>query len=519
MTTHTGRGRSIALAALAGLVSGAVFLATAELLALLVARDASPILAVGGFVIDIVPQPFKEFAIATFGSNDKIALLAGLGLAVVIASAIGGVLQYVRRPLGVVALGIAGALSIAAIVTRAVVTPFSFLPPVVATVVASLVLTVLGRRLRRWRGGMDAEGDPDRSVDRRGFFRLAGVAGVSAVIVGVTARVVTAATSSIDALRGAVRLPTPRSRVSIPAGAELNVPGISPLFTPNSAFYRVDTALTVPTIDPNTWRLVVDGMVDRRVELSFDELLNMGVDEYGITLTCVSNEVGGGLVGNATWLGVPVRDILRMAGPQAGADMVLSRSIDGYTASTPLASLTDDGLDAILAVAMNGEPLPAEHGFPVRMVVPGLYGYVSATKWLTELKVTTFAADQAYWTPRGYSAEAPIKLSSRVDVPKIDTPVAPGRVAVAGMAWAQTVGIDRVEVRIDDGAWIPATLSNAVNDDTWVQWMYEWDATPGTHYIAVRARNKKGELQSQDRAPIAPNGSTGWHRVLVTVSS
>ncbi|MBF4562071.1 molybdopterin-dependent oxidoreductase [Microbacterium sp. VKM Ac-2870] len=519
MTTHTGRGRSIALAALAGLVSGAVFLATAELLALLVARDASPILAVGGFVIDIVPQPFKEFAIATFGSNDKIALLAGLGLAVVIASAIGGVLQYVRRPLGVVALGIAGALSIAAIVTRAVVTPFSFLPPVVATVVASLVLTVLGRRLRRWRGGMDVEGDPDRSVDRRGFFRLAGVAGVSAVIVGVTARVVTAATSSIDALRGAVRLPTPRSRVSIPAGAELNVPGISPLFTPNSAFYRVDTALTVPTIDPNTWRLVVDGMVDRRVELSFDELLNMGVDEYGITLTCVSNEVGGGLVGNATWLGVPVRDILRMAGPQAGADMVLSRSIDGYTASTPLASLTDDGLDAILAVAMNGEPLPAEHGFPVRMVVPGLYGYVSATKWLTELKVTTFAADQAYWTPRGYSAEAPIKLSSRVDVPKIDTPVAPGRVAVAGMAWAQTVGIDRVEVRIDDGAWIPAMLSNAVNDDTWVQWMYEWDATPGTHYIAVRARNKKGELQSQDRAPIAPNGSTGWHRVLVTVSS
>lgn len=519
MTTHTGRGRSFALAALAGLVSGAVFLAAAELLALLVARDASPILAVGGFVIDIVPQPFKEFAIATFGSNDKVALLAGLGLAVVIASAVGGVLQYVRSPLGVVALGIAGALSIAAIVTRAVVTPLSFLPPVVATVVASLVLTVLGRRLRRWRAGVDAGGSSDRAVDRRGFFRLAGVAGVSAVIVGVTARVVTAATSSIDALRGAVRLPTPRSRVRIPAGAELNVPGISPLFTPNSDFYRVDTALTVPTIDPATWRLVVDGLVDRRVELSFEDLLDMGVDEYGITLTCVSNEVGGGLVGNATWLGVPVRDILRMAGPQAGADMVLSRSIDGYTASTPLASLTDEGLDAILAVAMNGEPLPAEHGFPVRMVVPGLYGYVSATKWLTELKVTTFAADEAYWTPRGYSAEAPIKLSSRVDVPKIDTPVTPGRVAVAGMAWAQTVGIDRVEVRIDDGAWIPATVSNAVNDDTWVQWMYEWDATPGTHYIAVRARDKRGELQSQDRAPIAPNGSTGWHRVLVTVSS
>jgi DMSO/TMAO reductase YedYZ molybdopterin-dependent catalytic subunit len=226
----------------------------------------------------------------------------------------------------------------------------------------------------------------------------------------------------------------------VPAGAELDVPGLSPLFTPNADFYRVDTALTVPAIDPSTWRLVVDGMVDRRIELSFDDLVGMGLDEYGITLTCVSNEVGGGLVGNARWLGVPVRDILRMAGPQAGADMVLSRSVDGYTASTPLSALTDDGLDAILAVAMNGEPLPAEHGFPVRMIVPGLYGYVSATKWLTELKVTTFAADEAYWTPRGYSAEAPIKLSSRVDVPKVGSPVAPGRVPVAGMAWAQPTG-------------------------------------------------------------------------------
>lgn len=244
----------------------------------------------------------------------------------------------------------------------------------------------------------------------------------------------------------------------------------------------------------------------------------MGLDEYGITLTCVSNEVGGGLVGNATWLGVPVRDILRMAGPQTGADMVLSRSIDGYTASTPLSALTDDGLDAILAVAMNGEPLPAEHGFPVRMVVPGLYGYVSATKWLTELTVTTFAADEAYWTPRGYSAQAPIKLSSRVDVPKAGNPVAPGRVTVAGMAWAQPIGVDRVEVNIDDAGWAPATVSAPINGDSWVQWMYQWDAAPGTHYVAVRAWNKRGELQTRDRAPIAPDGSSGWQRVLVTVA-
>ncbi|GAA4070641.1 molybdopterin-dependent oxidoreductase [Microbacterium laevaniformans] len=530
MTTHTGRRASLALAALAGLVSGAVFLGAAELLALLLARTASPILAVGGFVIDIVPQPFKEFAIATFGANDKIALLAGLGLAVVIASAIGGILEYLRSPSGVVIVAIAGVLSTAAVVSRTGVTPLSFLPPVVGTVAASVVLILLGRRLRLWRGtleGADADADADAdtasdeapALGRRGFFRLAGVAGVSAVIVGVTARVVTAATSSVDAIRDALKLPAPRRTLTVPAGAELDVPGLSPLFTPNADFYRVDTALTVPAIDPSTWRLVVDGMVDRRIELSFDGLVGMGLDEYGITLTCVSNEVGGGLVGNARWLGVPVRDILRMAGPQAGADMVLSRSVDGYTASTPLSALTDDGLDAILAVAMNGEPLPAEHGFPVRMIVPGLYGYVSATKWLTELKVTTFAADEAYWTPRGYSAEAPIKLSSRVDVPKVGSPVAPGRVPVAGMAWAQPTGVARVEVNIDDTGWIPATISTPVNDESWVQWMYEWDAAPGTHYVAVRAWNKKGELQEQQRAPVAPNGSTGWHRVLVTVSS
>ncbi|GAA1859925.1 molybdopterin-dependent oxidoreductase [Microbacterium koreense] len=514
MTRRSDHAKNLSLAALAGVVSGAVFLATSELIALLVARDASPILAVGSFVIDVVPQPFKEFAIETFGEYDKIALLAGLGLAVVIASAIGGMLQFLRPPLGVVIVGIAGALSIAAIVTRAAVTPLSFLPPVVGAVAASVVLVLLTRRLRAWRVDDDGE---QKGVDRRGFFTLVGVAGASAVIVGITARAVSIATSSVEAVRRALTLPAARSTVTVPTGAELDIPGVSSLFTPNDEFYRVDTALTVPTIDPNSWRLVIDGMVDERVELTFDDLLAMGLDEYAITLTCVSNEVGGDLVGNAMWLGVPVRDILRLARPQADADMVLSRSTDGYTASTPLESLTDDGLDAILAVGMNGEPLPLEHGFPVRMVVPGLYGYVSATKWLTQLTVTTFAQDEAYWTPRGYSARAPIKFSSRVDTPTSGTPIEAGRTPIAGVAWAQTLGIERVEVRIDDGEWMPATLSTPLNDDTWVQWFVDWDATPGTHYVAVRAVNKDGELQTEERAPIAPDGSSGWQRSLVTV--
>lgn len=562
----TGRWKFWSLSALAGVVSAAVFLAVAELLALLFAREGSPILAVGSFVIDIVPQPFKEFAIATFGEYDKIALLVGLGLAVLIASAIAGILQFLKPPLGIVALGIAGALSVAAIVTRAGATPLASVPPIAGTIAGSVILWLLVTRLRRWSAAVassavtsgavagDAASDDSSKgaeadhppitkapaaspalaekptvhpktaptaagVDRRSFFRIAAASGVGAVIVGVGARVVNGATSSIAAVRKALKLPAPKSMVEIPDGAELDVKGVSALFTPNKDFYRVDTALTVPSVDPGTWTLKVYGLVDEEFELTFDDLVGMGLDEYSITLTCVSNEVGGSLLGNAKWLGVPVREVLKRAGVQGDADMVLSRSIDGFTASTPLESLTDDGTDAILAVAMNGDPLPLEHGFPVRMVVPGLYGYVSATKWITELKVTTFAADEAYWTPRGYDAKAPIKFSSRIDTPRSGTPVAAGTVPIAGVAWAQTVGIDRVEVSIDNGEWQSAKLSAPINEDTWVQWFVEWEAEPGTHYVAVRAINKNGDLQIEERAPIAPNGSSGWQRSLITVSS
>ncbi|MCS3442713.1 molybdopterin-dependent oxidoreductase [Microbacterium phyllosphaerae] len=526
-------------AALSGVISGLVFLATAELFALIFARSASPILAVGGFVIDIVPQPFKEFAIATFGEYDKIALLVGLGLAVVIASAIAGILQLLRPPLGVIALVVAGALSTAAIVTRAGVTALAFLPPVLGTIAGSIIIVLLIRRLRAWKASVvpvamvdrkgetvdveakDAEaadGKPAKAMGRRQFFILAGIASVSAVVVGIASRTVSMTVASVASIRDALKLPAPKSTVTVPKGAELDIPGLTKLITPNKDFYRVDTALTVPTIDPDTWRLVIDGMVDQRVEMSFQDLLDMGLDEYAVTLTCVSNEVGGGLVGNAVWLGVPLRDVLKKAGVKSGADMVLSKSVDGYTASTPLSALTDDNLDAILAVGMNGEPLPLEHGFPVRMVVPGLYGYVSATKWLTELKVTTFDKDEAYWTPRGYSAEAPIKFASRVDTPKAGQAVEAGRIPIAGVAWAQTVGIERVEVRIDEGDWMPATLSSPINENTWVQWFMEWDATPGTHYVAVRAINKNGDMQIEERAPIAPNGSSGWQRSLIRVA-
>ncbi|TFD44694.1 oxidoreductase [Cryobacterium sp. Sr8] len=514
----TTRRRLWPWAAIAGVVSAGAFLAVAELVALLIARDGSPILGVGSFVIDIVPQWAKEFAIQTFGSNDKLFLLIGLGVGIGIAAAAAGVLEFVRPLIGVAVLVVAGVASVASAVTRAAATPFASLPTIIGTVAGSVLLYLLAQRLRSWRDSV-AEPDMQRAaLDRRGFIRFAATAGAIALVVGVGARVVNVTSSSIAGIRKALKLPAPRSTVTIPAGADLRIPGISPLFTANKDFYRVDTALSVPSIDPETWRLTIDGLVDKQVSLSFDDLVGMGLDEYVITLTCVSNEVGGNLVGNAKWLGVPIRNILSLASPRSGADMVLSRSADGFTASTPLSSLTDPGLNAILAVGMNGEPLPLEHGFPVRMVVPGLYGYVSATKWLTELKVTTFAADTAYWTPRGYSATAPIKLSSRVDTPRINKAIDPGSTRIAGVAWAQTVGIAGVEVNIDDGDWQQATLSTPVNQDSWVQWYLDWNASSGTHYVAVRATDKNGKLQEQEPSPIAPNGSTGWQKTLIRVN-
>ena len=547
------RKRFWAWSALAGLVSAAAFLASAELVALIFAREGSPILAVGSFVIDIVPRWAKEFAIETFGANDKLFLLLGLAVGVAVAAAVAGVLQFLRPPLGVIAFGLAGVISTAAIVTRAGATALAWLPPVVGTIVGSLLLWLLVTKLRSWRddvvasrrdavsmtdaagAGAVASDGPAASgaasatptttapaqkgpLDRRSFFRLLGITAAGAAIVGVGARVVNVTTGSIDAVRKALKLPAAQEKVMVPDGADLDIAGISPLYTSNTDFYRVDTALTVPSIDPDAWRLTIDGMVGEKIELSFDDLVGMGLNEYSITLTCVSNEVGGDLLGTAKWLGIPVRDVLKKAAPKSGADMVLSRSIDGFTASTPLASLTDPKLDAILAVGMNGEPLPLEHGFPVRMVVPGLYGYVSATKWLTELKVTTFAKDEAYWTPRGYSAKAPIKFSSRIDTPRLDKAIDAGPVKVAGVAWAQTVGIKQVDVKIDDNDWQAAKLSVPVNVDTWVQWYVDWEATAGTHYVTVRATDKNGKQQVEERAPIAPDGSSGLQKTLIRVN-
>ncbi|MGH3317717.1 MAG: molybdopterin-dependent oxidoreductase, partial [Nocardioidaceae bacterium] len=318
--------------------------------------------------------------------------------------------------------------------------------------------------------------------------------------------------------RAGVSVPRPNSAAPpLPTGATFDIDGLTPHLSTNRDFYRVDTALVVPNVPVDTWRLRVHGMVERPLELTFPALLSRRLVERRITLTCVSNPVGGDLMDTTTWIGVPLADLLAEAGVRAGADAVKSTSADDMTIGTPLSALTD-GRDALVAVAMGGEPLPLEHGFPARMVVPGLYGYVSATKWLVDLEVTRFADFRAYWTDRGYAAQAPIKTSSRIDVPRSFAQLAAGPVTVAGLAWSQHRGIDSVEVRADDGPWQQATLAVQDNRDTWRQWRWTWDATPGTHQLQVRATDRTGRTQTPVREPIAPNGATGWHNVTVIVS-
>lgn len=339
------------------------------------------------------------------------------------------------------------------------------------------------------------------------------IAAVSAAVgtaLGTLGRAATAA-------RAAVVLPRPaRPAAAVPAGAQSATAGVVPFVTPNRDFYRIDTALVVPDVDPATWTLRVHGLVAHEVTMTFAELLAADLVEADLTLTCVSNPVGGDLIGNARWLGLPVREVLSRAVPDPSADMVLSTSVDGFTASTPLTALTDDR-NALLAVGMNGEPLPLAHGFPVRMVVPGLYGYVSATKWVVDLEVTRFADRTAYWTDRGWSPRGPVKTSSRIEVPRAGAVVAPGTVAVGGTAWAQHRGVTAVEVRVDDGPWTAVTLAAEDSVDTWRQWSWTWDATPGTHTLAVRATDAVDGVQTGAVADVVPDGATGWDSVEVTV--
>lgn len=502
-------------AALAGLAAGSATLGTQAVVAAVVAPGAGPFLALGGAVVDATPAWLKDSAVALFGTADKIALHVSVVVVVAAISAGVGLAAARSRAAGTVLVLALSAVTALAAVTRAGTGWSALLPAVVGAVVGVLVLRALVARLPRATRAQEATDGHGPTLGRRSFVRLATVTVLLGVAATVTSQVVGATARTVRAVRAALRLPAPaRPAPALPAGVQ--VAGVVPFVTPNDDFYRIDTALTVPQVDPATWRLRVHGLVENPFEMTFDEILASDLVEAWVTLTCVSNAVGGDLAGNARWLGLPVREVLARARPLPEADMVLSTSVDGFTASTPLVTVTDER-DALLAVGMNGEPLPLRHGFPVRMVVPGLYGYVSATKWLVDLEVTTFAAATAYWTVRGWAERAPVKTASRIEVPRSGATVTAGTVHVGGTAWAQHRGIERVEVQVDDGAWQEADLAAVPGVDTWRQWAYAWEATPGRHRLQVRASDPDGPQTGEPRPP-APDGATGWHGVDVVVT-
>ena len=502
---------------LAGLLTGAVALGVAELTAAVTGPNGAPVIAVGETAINLTPVPVKEFAIAHFGTHDKAALVAGILMLLAAFAALIGVLAVRRLAYGLAALGVFAAVGVAAAVSQG--GGLNVVPTLAGTAVAAATLVLMVRAMRGTgpvEGTGLAEGTGGKGLERRRFL----VVGAGAAALGVAAGGLGNALLgrfSVASSRAAVRLPGPAVPApAVPAGTDLRIPGLTPFMTSNASFYRVDTDLVLPQVSPETWTLTIDGMVDRPVELTFAELLKMPLTEADITLVCVSNEVGGTYNGNAAWLGVPLAGLLRRAGVRAGADQVLSAATDGMTISTPVAAIMD-GRNALLAVGMNGQPLPVAHGFPARMIVPGLYGYVSATKWVTKLTLTTFARQKAYWTQRGYSAQAPIKTESRIDVPKPLSQVKAGRITVAGVAWAPAKGIAKVEVSADNGPWQKATLAASGGIDTWRQWMWDWDARPGLHNLRVRATDNSGATQTPQRAYPVPNGASGWDSVVVTV--
>lgn len=526
-TPHRSTWGDDARAAGAGLAAGTVTVGVGALVAVLAGPSSDPLVAVGSAFVDATPAWLKDAAIAAFGRADKLALAVGEVLVLGALAAAAGVLARRAWTWGavlVVALGGVAALAATARPDAGVLAP----APALAGAAAGLwaLRTLLARLPDRAPApgstlvddDLDADPGPVRAPHRRTFLQATVLVATAGVVAAVVGRVAATGARGAQAVRDRLRLPSPaRPAAAVPRGVDVGVPGVGPWATPTDAFYRIDTALVVPQVDPSTWRLRVHGMVGREVEIGWDELLRSDLVEAWVTLACVSNPVGGDLVGNQRWLGLPVRELLARAVPDADADMVLSRSVDGFTASTPIEALTDDR-DALLAIGMDGAPLPPEHGFPVRLVVPGLYGYVSATKWVTELEVTRFDRATAYWTDRGWSERGPVKTQSRIEVPRPGRSLPAGDVVVAGTAWAQHRGVERVQVRVDDGPWQDADLADDGGVDTWRQWRWTWPgASPGEHLVAVRAWDPAGP-QTGMPAGVVPDGASGYDSVLVRVT-
>jgi DMSO/TMAO reductase YedYZ molybdopterin-dependent catalytic subunit len=503
-----------------GVLSTVAGVALGHLVAALTNPAASPVLAVGATVIDLTPTPLKEWAIAQFGTNDKAILIGSVLLGVLVLAAVAGLLALRRFAYGAALLLALVAVAAGAALTRPTAGPADLVASLAAAVAGVGALWWLDRSQRAATPAPHRGDTPDvlpgtGSTSRRTVLYAAGTLAAAAAVMGGAGRWITAyRTRPAD-----VRLPAaadPAAR--LPVGLDDKVPGITPFRTPSDEFYRVDTRLTLPVVSLDGWSLTIDGDVDQEVTFTFDDLLAMKLIERDITLTCVSNDIGGRYVGSARWLGVPLTDLLDRAGiANTKADQILSTDVDGMTIGTPF-ELATDGRDAMIAIGMNGEALPREHGFPARMVVPGLYGFISATKWITRITLTTYAEQDAYWTQRKWASDAPIKVSSRIDTPKPLSTIDGGRTVIGGVAWAQHQGgLEKVEVRVDGGGWQEARLGPSGGQDYWRQWYLPWTAEPGQHSLAVRAVTGENETQTAARATPFPSGSSGIQEVVVTV--
>jgi len=536
------------LFALLGVLAAGFGVAIGTLVAAFIDPAYAPVEVVASTAIDLPPQAVKEWATSTFGTASKSVVVGVVVVAVIALAAWAGARSRDRVVWGIQVMLIGGVVGAIAALLRPVDSVLAPLPALVAGVAAALALWWLLRMARPSevapsavataatgvgsavpaaelaevsprnqdfpaRGSLDSSAEVP-SVSRRGV--LLGVGGV--VVVGgaalASARWITTRSSAV-ASRLSTLLPAPREALPpLPAAVQAPVPGMTPFVTPNADFYRIDTAVIVPQVDAQDWTLSFDGMVRRPFTITYAELLEMPMVERDVTIMCVSNPIGGDLIGNARWLGTPLMPLLERAGIEPGADQLFSTSVDGWTCSTPLDGLAES--EPLLAIGMNGEPLPIDHGFPVRMIVPGLYGFISATKWVTRIQATTYAADPAYWTVRGWATDAPVLTGSRIDLPKGD--VSAGATVIAGISWAMAGdGVSRVEVSVDDGEWREANLAEQPTPRTWRQWWIDWDATPGRHIIAVRATNGLGETQTSEVREVVPAGATGYDQLAIDV--
>jgi DMSO/TMAO reductase YedYZ molybdopterin-dependent catalytic subunit len=498
--------------ALYGVLSALAGMGVGHLVAAVTQPESSPVLAVGETVIDHTPTPVKNWAIAHFGTHDKTILVGSVLIGVLLLAGVAGVLAHRALRYGAALLVLLVGVALYAALSRPVVHPVDALPGIVTAVVGVATLWLLVHR-EQGRGGTDTRASSTAPSRRTVLLGMGGVA-VLAAASGYAGRAIAHSRAAI----GTITLPRPKSpATAFPTGLDRKVPGITPLRTGVDDFYRVDTRLSLPLVEAGSWELVIDGDVARSQSFSYDDLLAMPMIERDITLTCVSNDIGGPYVGGARWLGVPLTTLLDRAGVGNGSDQILSTDVDGMTISTPLA-LATDGRDAMIAVGMNGEPLPRAHGFPARMVVPGLYGFISACKWINRMTLTTYADHSAYWTDRGWATDAPIKIESRIDTPQGLQRVKAGRTFIGGIAWAQPVGVGAVEVQVDGGAWQRATLGPSAGHDYWRQWYLEWDARPGQHQLSCRATDREGHVQTTARTSPFPDGASGIQKIQVSVT-